>query len=489
MGKCKKVYYDHNADDIVKQFERYGAFIKIKDKKIINLRTVFEIRLKGATRELQLFARVPDVQLKLKIHFFQAFKQNFTIFIAVSKLEIKYPSLPKVLNGLQYTAFKEQIKMSLPCIVGYNILGNPTVVDLASENHVLIGGSSGSGKSVALQCLLLNIVTGTPTSRVNLLIIDVGANDLIPFNGVPHLSCPIIRNAERGWRALQCLKEEMERRIDIEITNNDEFKLLPRIICIIDEFPALISGISDNRRLKQLVKMISSLLQRGRHAKIHIILAAQNPTIKNMKIDLGNITTRMAFRCAKRNFSETILDESGAEHLLGKGDMCFKSPNFDGIKRIQGVFISSNELKQALVPLNLKRAFNRNSEHMFIVPEMDLQQEESDVNDEVKRTPNTTIEKNVDDALLAKILLWALEHQFVSGNKIIQTFKVGWPRAASFLEKLHEFGIAGDIYKKFPHAILPQCIEDIPNESINFLSKNGVSVDDITNALRRRENI
>ena len=102
------------------------------------------------------------------------------------------------------------------------------------------------------------------------------------------------------------------------------------------------------------IETVSCLLQRGRHAKINVVLAAQNPTVQNMKVDLGNVTARMAFRCAKRNYSETILGESGAEHLSGNGDMLFKSPQSDELNRIQGIFVSPSELRHMVKQIMMK---------------------------------------------------------------------------------------------------------------------------------------
>lgn len=478
-----EVKADKLSEAIEKQFERYGANIRIEDSLTKKDRVIFSVKLKGATRESQLFARASDVQLKLKLPLFQLFKHNFTLLIAASELKIKYKSLPEILASSEYTEAKKRLK--LPYVVGHNIMGDLIIVDLATENHMLIGGSSGSGKSVALQCLILSLITGKSASRVNLLLIDVGANDLMPFEGIPQLSCPVIRDKETGLSALRALKIELERRIDLEFYDNEEFKSLPRIICIIDEFPALIPGVDDKQMLKSLTETISTLLQRGRHAKIHVILAAQNPTIQNMKVDLGNITARMALTCAKRNFSETILGESGAENLLGKGDLYFKSPKYDRIQRVQGAFISPRELKQTLLYIKMKQFPRRSNEHMFMISEMDLQQAKSEKDNAL--TNKLVIGKqDIDNKLFAQIVIWALERETISCNMVCDTFHIGWKRANTFLNKLHNLEITGDIYEKRPRTILPRCVDDIPVEMMNLLSKNNIFIDDIAAAIQNR---
>ena len=474
---------DELREDIEKQFERYGVNIKIKDSLTKKDRVIFAVKLKGATREAQLFARASDVQLKLKLPLFQPFKHNFTLFIAASELKIKYKSLPEILASSAYTEAKKSLR--LPYVVGHNVMGDLVIVDLATENHLLIGGSSGSGKSVALQCLISSLITSKSVARVNLLLIDIGANDLMPFEGIPQLSCPVIRDKDAALNALRALKIELERRIDLEISDNEEFKFLPRIVCVIDEFPALISGMSDKQAVKSLTGTISTLLQRGRHAKIHIVLAAQNPTIQNMKVDLGNITARMALTCAKRNFSETILGERGAENLLGKGDLYFKSPKYDGIQRVQGAFISPHELKQTLLYLKLKPLPSRSSKHMFAISELNFQPAESEINNSLASKPVIT-KQDIDNKLFAQLVIWALGRESISHNMICDTFHIGWKRAKGFLDKLHNLEIAGDMYEKLPRAVLPRDIEDISVETMDFLSKSGVSIDDITAAMRNR---
>ena len=114
---------------------------------------------------------------------------------------------------------------------------------------------------------------------------------------------------------------------------------------VIGEFPALFMGL-EKAVSKTLTDVISSLLQRGRHAKIHVVLSAQNPTFQNMKVDLGNITARIAFKCTKKNFSKTILGKEGAENLFGRGDLLLRSPRFDSPQGIQGIYITPEELCQ-----------------------------------------------------------------------------------------------------------------------------------------------
>ena len=489
MGRYEK-FQTNDADElgheITKRFGNYGVHIKMKEPRLINQRIIFEVILKGGTTEAQLFARVSDVQLRMKLPLFQVLKKRLMIFIVASEVKIEYPPLLKVLKDpTKYINCKRNIKIELPYMVGFDALGFSMILDLARENHLLMGGSSGSGKSVALQCMILSLLLDRSVEKLNLLIFDTGANDLTLFDGIPHLSCPVIKTPEAALEALRLLKIEMERRITLELTNYNEFRMLPRIVCIIDEFPALISGITDKQNLKLLIETISNLLRRGRHAKIHLVLAAQNPTALNMKIDLGPVTTRMAFKCAKRNFSETILGERGAEDLEGKGEMYIKSPNLDGIQRIQGVFISPLELKKTLLRLKINLSPSPNSGHKFLISETDLHPTKTKINDTLANTPNSKNE--IDEELFSEIVIWALGRDLISCNAICDTFHIGWKRAKYFLELLRKFEIVGDLYEKLPRAILPMSLEDLSTETVKFLSKNGISVNDLADAIRKRK--
>ncbi len=180
------------------------------------------------------------------------------------------------------------------------------------------------------------------------------------------------------------------------------------------------------------LRLTSKLLQLGRHYKIHIILAAQNPTVNTMKVDLGTITNRIALRCAKRNHSETILGEGGAEKLLGKGDMYFIAPQFSEPQRLQGVFATPREIallvrkarqewKASLLQYGEAFASNR-----FVITEEELQWSESD--DAPVINPGSA-NRCGDDKLFPQILMWALGRETISVNMIIETFSIGWKRA------------------------------------------------------------
>ena len=182
--------------------------------------------------------------------------------------------------------------------MGYDVLGNPVVIDLAAQPHLLLGGPPNSGKSTGLQSVISSISYNVSPQEVNFVLIDLGANDLMSFGNLPHLACPVVRSQDEAIQAVAAVVAEMERRKDLELANKQEFDVLPRLVLVIDEFPALFQCARNKRTSNSLRDMISSLLQRGRHGKIHVVLAAQNPTYQKMKVDLG---TAVGTTLKKRN--------------------------------------------------------------------------------------------------------------------------------------------------------------------------------------------
>ncbi len=473
------------AEKIEKTFWRYKVNMEIVDCYISHDRAIFEVKLKGETREEQLLARVSDVQLRLKLPLFQTLKQDFTIYIVASDQEIVYDHLSQIFCSSQYmNACK---KMFLPYVVGFDFIGRLIIVDLSKMPHLLVAGATNSGKTVGLQAMIASIIYSKRPSRVNLILIDVGASDLLPFEGVPHLSCPVIRERNSACQALEKLRTEMERRINVQSSDNESFKKLPRLVLVIDEFPALFVGMEDKRMVKLMTDAVSALLQRGRHAKIHVVLAAQNPTMQNMKVDLGNITGRIAFKCAKKNFSETILGESGAENLSGKGDMYFKSPEFSELKRIQGIFITPNELSRVIQAIKTQSFRFSIGKYKINLSDNTSRDWGNDLEVDLNGNSNHS-KQDTDGRMFAQIMIWALGQHEISGNAVMKAFGYGWNRASHFIDGLYEAGIVEELDAKLPRKVIPQSMDEVSDKAKEFLQNCGYTEDMVAEVINNRNN-
>ena len=472
---------DWLKEKIIKRYRQHGVYIEIRDKDIEILpdRFKFGIKLPGGTRVDDIKKYATDVKMSLKLPLFQVGQEGLDIFIVASKEINNDHSLFRILESPEYAEAKAKMRIAHP--IGFDATGKPVAKDLTLYPQAAVCGTTGSGKSVALEILLLSLILMYSPSKVNLIICDM-AGDLLQFTGFPHLSCPVIHDFDKFLNAILELREEMERRIPLKGTK--EFSLLPRLIFVADEFTSLISGREAKRKLAR--EVIMDILRRGRHAGIHLILAAHNPTQQRLKLDISDIPTKMAFRVARLSNSMTVLSQSGAEKLLGSGDMLFQSSQADEPQRIQGAYIAPRVLRRVLKNLKVNWSVTPyDNSYKFEISEPDLQQTEAELHDNQIRN-HTRTKRDIDEKLFAQIVMWALKHESISCNMIIEAFSIGWKRANGFLNRLHELEIAGELYEKRPRAVLPVAIEDLSPDIVDFLARNGYTPEQVTEILESK---
>lgn len=468
---------EEQGKNIEKTYGRLGINIHVTNWENKRGLHIFTVKLKGNTLKEQIRARAPDVQQRLGFKTFRIQERDLIIRIIVARETIEYQHLPECLADQECE--KECQSMQLPYTVGYDEVGELVNVDLAQLWHLLVGGASNSGKTVGLQSLIISIIYRMSPQQVNFILIDVGAADLISFNEIPHLACPVVDDREKAYQVLILLMNEMERRIKLEKSDTDWFNQLPELVLVVDEFPALFTGMNDKRTDKRIINAVSSLLQRGRHAKIHIVLAAQNPTIRNMKVDIGNITARIAFRCAKRNFSETIIGEGGAENLSGKGDMFFKYPQYEGARRIQGIYISTEELSETLRDIQEKwESRYYDTRNKFTIHEADLQQANAGITD-ILTERVLTEKEDMSNRMFVKVLLWVLEQDTVSCNLLMRKFSIGWKRADDFMAILNAIGIVENLDAKLPRKVIVKSLCDLTEKQVDLLLQTGITQEEM----------
>lgn len=452
------------ANKIEKRFSVFGSDIEIVDDEFTNSRYIFEVKLKRGTKESQFLKCCNDVKLALKLPLFQHFKRGMTSFLAVSEVPIRENGLGKILNS---PIIKEG-KQKIPYAIGYDPVGEMVIGDLAEMTHLLMAGASNSGKTVALRSLIMSIVCRCLTTQVNLLLFDIGASDLKIFEGIPHLSHPVIEDAEVGINVIMELKTEMDRRIAIKNNDLGEFDKLPAIVVVIDELASFISDISNKRVGKTVVDSISNLLRRGRHAKIHMVLATQDPTLKSIKVDIGNITSRIALKCAKFHESVAITGKGGAEHLQGNGAMLVKIPQYQEYTYVQGAYMTEDTIRVILQRFRSKRY---NTRYKFMVSAAVANHENESIHSNMYHARATTVNKSIQDKNkeLADVIEWALTQTEVSVLQIQKQFRIG-NRASQIMEKLFELGIVGDKFAKLPRTVIPNSKADLSPEVIALLS-------------------
>ena len=349
----------------------------------------------------------------------------------------------------------------------------PFLADLAEMPHILYGGATGMGKSVALQVLILSAIWKNPAQKVNLIIFDVGANDLDMFGGIQHLSYPIVKDETTSVYAIRKVVNEMQRRINLSI---DEIRNLPAIILVIDEIVSLLRNMEHKELSQNFTNALTNLLRRGRHAKIHIVIGTQDPTKENLKIASDNITTRVAFRCKSHYASQAVIGQAGAENLEGKGSMLYVSADNSTPERIQGAYINNEELEESI---SLVKSSTHDISNKFVIPEVDISEMLSD------NICDFFVADDTNNKELAKIIMWTLAQQQVSAKKLIEIFHMG-NRSYEIMDKLCSMNIVSEQHAKQPRKVIPNCIEDISFDVLELLSKYGYSEEMVTETISKR---
>lgn len=268
--------------------------------------------------------------------------------IEVPNVEV---SLVSLLEGMRSKSYK-RLKAPLRFVLGKDVSGKPRGVDLSKMPHLLIAGTTGSGKSVCVNAILTAFLLNNTPSELRLVLVDPKRVELTGYNGIPHLLAPVITDAERVVGALQWMQREMDSRYHKfskgGVRNITEYnikfpeKLLPYLVIVIDELADLMMLAPDETE-----RSITRLAQLARATGIHLILATQRPSV-NVVTGLikANFPARIAFAVASGVDSRVILDQPGAERLLGRGDMLFQAPDASSPVRLQGVFVSETETQR-----------------------------------------------------------------------------------------------------------------------------------------------
>lgn len=456
------------AKEIIKYYKSYDVQIEILPNiQYKKGRYVFGVKLLPGT-DLKLISRYSEeVKRMLELEFFKVDITSNEIKVVASENPLKENSLANILES---DLFKKS-RMEIPYAVGYDILGEMVIADVGEFPHLLIGGTSGSGKSSAIHSLLMSIVYRQPANKVKLLLFDFGSSGLKMFDKVPHMLQSTIRTSEieKGILCLKWLQKEMETRLKEKDSNDEKkfvtvFRKWPSIVCVIDEFPTLIRRLTAEKHNKKGYQIIEDLLERARKVKIHLVLAAQNSSKSSIDIRTTNLGARIAFRCTNRYDSQAIIESSDAVNLSGKGSMYFKCYHYEGLKRLQGSYMPPKEITNILD--NIKFSYDERYEDVKI--QFNLLQEFG--NSEIKQV-SVSVE-NEDEILLLKIVEWLQDKETVSNNKLKQKFEMGYDRANEFLGRLEEAGIVSKNQKKVK---LPRIVDS--NKVKEFLSSHSYTAD------------
>lgn len=447
------------AQRIQQCYKAYNVGIRLWPHSCGRDWVIFNVFILEGTDVNRLAPQTKNVQAVLKIPSFIINQGDQSIYLLASGTNSMTVDLTEMLNPQYSGAASKQYK--LPVAMGMNIFHELDYEDLSQMQHTAYTGSTGSGKSVGLQCLIMSLATFRSPEEVNLLIIDVGGRSLWCFDGLPHLSHPVIKDHKSGIYALTQLVAEMERRLTL---SPEELGRLPAIVCVFDEFVSFVDN-EDKSEANACKRLINNILRRARKVKIYLVLATQSPKQEHLDgLDLNNITTRVAFRNASKTSSTSALGCAGAENLRGKGDMIVDTAAYSDPLRLQGAYIDESTIKELV-----ERAANEqyDAANKFVVPEAEL--DEIDMKAILDNMP----EKDEKDPALATNIMWALARTEVSVSKSQNELSLSQSEAKDFINTLQEMGFVSEKYSNQPRKVIPQAMSDLTDEQIEFLTRKG----------------
>lgn len=350
-------------------------------------------------------------------------------------------------NAIQKTRSK------LTVALGLDVSGNPVVTDIAKMPHVLIAGTTGSGKSVLINSFISSLLFRASPSEIKLILIDPKRVELTGYNGIPHLLTPVIVEIEKILSALKWAMGEMDRRYKIfaerGVRNIDSynelsgFQALPYIVIFIDELADLMAFAP-----VEVEDAIARIAQMARATGIHIVVSTQRPSVDVITgLIKANIPCRIAFNVSSMIDSRVIIDMPGAEKLLGRGDMLYIPPDQAKPTRIQGSFVSEKEVKRLVDYLKSKAPVVEYTEEITTQP--------------VVLRKGGGLTAGAHDSLLEEAIRVVCQYDRASASLLQRRLKVGYARAARILDELEAMGIVGSGEGSKPRDVLIQNPEEI----------------------------
>ncbi|MBC1338473.1 DNA translocase FtsK [Listeria innocua] len=396
----------------------------VKVSKITNLTD--DIKLNLAAKDIRIEAPIPG---------------KSTVGIEIPN----QTSRPVMLSELMNTEAFQSSKSPLTAALGLDISGTPIITDLQKMPHGLIAGATGSGKSVCINSLLVSLLYKATPDQLKLLLIDPKMVELAPYNRIPHLVSPVITDAKAATVALKWAVEEMERRYQLfshtGVRNMEKYneyashpdhtgEKLPYILIVIDELADLMMVAPND-----VEESISRIAQKARACGIHMIVATQRPSVDVITgLIKANIPTRVSFSVSSQIDSRTILDASGAEKLLGKGDMLFLPSGASKPVRLQGTFVSDEEIDAVVAHVRSQ------GEADYIFEEQELLVKES-------------VKENTDE-LFEEACDFVLSQNAASTSLLQRHFRIGYNRAARLMESLENHQIVSGINGSKPRDVI-----------------------------------
>ena len=451
---------NHNVEtleQVFKDFSLEGKVVAINPGPAV---TQYEMEIKSGTKlskilslhnEIALALAAKDVRIQAPI------PGKSTIGVEIPNKVTAMVTVREILESIPKSMNESKLLVTL----GRNIMGRPVYCEINKTPHLLVAGSTGSGKSVCINSIIISILMRAKPDEVKLVLVDPKKVELSMYNGVPHLLAPVVTDPKKANIALKKIVVEMERRYDLfsnsgtkniagynayidkkneKLSEDEKIKHLPYIVVIIDELADLMLVAA-----KEVEDSIMRITQMARAAGIHLIVATQRPSTDVITgVVKANIPSRIAFAVSSSIDSRTILDSTGAEKLLGKGDMLFLPQGENIPIRVQGTFLSDDEIK-AVVDHTVKQQIAKYDETLIMDDE------------EMKATTmvgSSSREDDYEEPLYNEIVEFVITQGKASASLLQRRFHLGYNRAARVIDLLEDRGIIGPNNGTKPREVL-----------------------------------
>ena len=443
-----KEYLEDLSNNLVIKLEEFGIEGKVEGSFPGPVITRFEINLAPGTKASQVTNIANDLARSLAVKSVRVVE----VIEGKSSIGIEIPN-PKRKVVTLYSTLHEHSKESLKPLefsIGRDIAGESSKIDLQQLPHLLIAGTTGSGKSVGVNSILLNLLRNNSPKDLRLLLIDPKMLELSVYDDIPHLITPVVTDMQKAANGLNWCVKEMDKRYKLmsalgvrslesynqkalklnsisqdikekllEI-NDGEIEPLPYIVIVIDELADLMMVAG-----KKVEQLISRLAQKARASGMHLVVSTQRPSVDVITgLIKANIPSRISFLVSSKIDSRTILDQGGAEQLLGNGDMLFVEPGTSIPKRIHGAFVSDDEVQKIAKYL---RETGKPSYIEEVIKSIEVQELSDD--------------SEIDDDLYNEAVEFVIETRRASISSVQRKFRIGYNRAARLIEAMEENGI------------------------------------------------
>jgi S-DNA-T family DNA segregation ATPase FtsK/SpoIIIE len=428
-----------NARILEDTLEDFGISAKVTDIERGPVITRYELEPAPGVKLNRIVTLSDDIALAMKaqsVRIIAPIPGKARVGVEVPNMQSSFVYLKEVLTSVAFQNAKSLLTLAL----GKDITGQSVIADLDDMPHFLIAGTTGSGKTVCVNSLILSLLYRASPNDLKFVMVDPKMVELMPFNGLPHLLCPVVTDAKKASAALNWVVNQMEERYqllakagarNIAAYNEKEEEKMPYMIVIIDEFADLMTVAAD-----QIENAVTRLAQLSRAVGIHLILATQRPSVDVITgVIKANLPARVSFKVASKVDSRTVLDMNGADKLLGKGDMLFLRPGESKLIRIQGTLVSDKEIEKVVD---------------FIKKQAEPVYDETILRDQQK---SQTINGEKDD-LYDQAVRIIMESNQASVSILQRRMRLGYTRAARIIDTMELEGLVGPFEGSKPRKIL-----------------------------------